>query len=167
MNKLAKREDIKIRPAIPNDIPTILNFIRELASFEKLTHQVEATEQQLRQTLFSKKPIAKVLIAEIKKQPVGFLLYFYNYSTFLGRPGIYIEDLYVKPLYRKQGVGKALVKCCCQIGQKLGVKRIEWAVLNWNPARQFYEKLGAKPLKEWILYRLEKGELKASEENKK
>ncbi len=151
---MKKSFDILIRAATRNDVSIILKFIKELAKFEKLTHQVVATEKQLRATLFGKKPIAKVLIAEINEKAVGFLLYFYNYSTFLGRPGIYIEDLYVNPKYRKKGVGKALMKYCIKIAYKQGCKRIEWAALTWNPARKFYKKLGAKPLNDWVLYRL-------------
>ncbi|MFB0509035.1 MAG: N-acetyltransferase family protein [bacterium] len=130
------------------------SYIHELARFEKLSDQVEANEEQLRSTLFSEKTVAKVLIAEIKGRNAGFLLYFYNYSTFLGRPGIYIEDLYVNPKYRNKGVGKALMKYCIKLAKEFGYKRVEWAALNWNPARKFYEKLGAKPLNDWVLYRL-------------
>jgi GNAT superfamily N-acetyltransferase len=151
---MKKSPNILIREATPNDVTVILNFIRELAEFEKLSHLVEANERKLRSTLFGKKPIAKVLIAEIKSRAVGFLLYFYNYSTFVGKPGIYIEDLYVNPKYRKKGVGKALMKYCVKIANELGCKRVEWAALNWNPARKFYEKIGAQPLSDWVLYRL-------------
>ena len=151
---MKKSSDILIREATSKDIPIILNFIRELAEFEKLSHQVEATEKQLRKTLFGKNSVAKILIAETKDSAVGFLLYFNNYSTFLGRPGIYIEDLYVSPKHRKKGVGKALMKYCIKIAKELGCRRVEWAALTWNSARKFYEKLGAKPLNEWVLYRL-------------
>lgn len=151
---MKKSSDIPIREATSKDIPIILNFIRELAEFEKLSHQVEATEKQLRKTLFGKNSVAKILIAETKDSAVGFLLYFNNYSTFLGRPGIYIEDLYVSPKHRKKGVGKALMKYCIKIAKELGCRRVEWAALTWNSARKFYEKLGAKPLNEWVLYRL-------------
>jgi GNAT superfamily N-acetyltransferase len=151
---MKKSSNILIREATSKDIPIILNFIRELAEFEKLSHQVEATEKQLRKTLFGKNSVAKILIAETKDSAVGFLLYFYNYSTFLGRPGIYIEDLYVSPKHRKKGIGKTLMKHCIKIAKELGCKRVEWAALTWNPARKFYEKLGAKPLNDWVLYRL-------------
>ena len=151
---MKKSLKISIREATAKDVTVILNFIRELAEFEKLSHQVEATENQLRRTLFSKNSIAKVLIAEINGKAVGFLLYFYNYSTFLGHPGIYIEDLYVNPKYRKKGVGRTLMKYCFKIAKDLGCKRVEWAALTWNPARKFYEKLGAQPLNDWVLYRL-------------
>jgi GNAT superfamily N-acetyltransferase len=151
---MKKLSNINIRAATKKDVSIILKFIKELAKFEKLTHQVVATEKQLRVTLFGKKPIAKVLIAEINEKAVGFLLYFYNYSTFLGRPGIYIEDLYVNPQYRKKGIGISLMKYCIKIAKEQGCTRVEWAALTWNPARRFYKKLGAKPLNDWVLYRL-------------
>ena len=155
-----QKSKVLIRVAKKEDVSIILTFIKELAKFEKLTHQIVATEKQLRATLFGKKSMAKVLIAEIKEKAVGFLLYFYNYSTFLGRPGIYIEDLYVNPKYRKKGVGKSLMKYCIKIAYKQGCQRIEWAALTWNPARKFYKKLGAKPLNDWVLYRLSGKKLK-------
>ena len=151
---MKKSSNILIREATSKDVKIILNFIRELAEFEKLSHLVEANEKRLRSTLFGKKPIAKVMVAEIRSKAVGFLLYFYNYSTFVGRSGIYIEDLYVNPKYRKEGDGKALMKYCIKIAKELGCKRVEWAALTWNPARKFYEKLGAQPLNDWVLYRL-------------
>ena len=157
---MKKSSEIIIRVATKKDVSIILKFIKELAKFEKLTHQVVATEKQLRATLFGKNPIAKVLIAEINEKAVGFLLYFYNYSTFLGRSGIYIEDLYVNPKYRKKGIGKALMKYCIKIPYTQGCKRVEWAALTWNPARKFYKKLGTKPLNDWVLYRLSGKELK-------
>ena len=157
---MKKSSEIIIRAATKNDVSIILKFIKELAKFEKLTHQVVATEKRLRSTLFGKKSIAKVLIAEITGKAVGFLLYFYNYSTFLGLPGIYIEDLYVTPKYRKKGIGKALMKYCIKIAKEQGCKRVEWAALTWNPARKFYKKLGAKPLNDWVLYRLTGKKLK-------
>ena len=157
---MGKSSDILIREATAEDVPIILNFIKELAKFEKLSHLIEANGGKLRLTLFGKKPVAKVLIAEIRSKAVGFLLYFYNYSTFVGQPGIYIEDLYVNPKYRKKGVGKTLMKNCVKIAKELGFKRVEWAALNWNPARKFYEKLGALPLNDWVLYRLSGKKLK-------
>ncbi len=157
---MKKSANINIRAATKNDVSIILKFIKELAKFEKLTHQVVATEKQLRATLFGKNPIAKVLIAEINEKAVGFLLYFYNFSTFLGHPGIYIEDLYVNPKYRKKGIGKALMKYCIKIAKEQGCRRVEWAALTWNPARKFYKRLGAKPLNDWVLYRLTGKELK-------
>ena len=157
---MKKNSNICIRQATSKDVTIILKFIRELAEFEKLSHLVEANERKLKSTLFGKKPVAKVLIAEIKRKAVGFLLYFYNYSTFVGRPGIYIEDLYVNPEYRKKGVGRALMKHCGKIAKELGCKRVEWAALTWNPARKFYEKIGAQPLNDWLLYRLSGKKLK-------
>jgi GNAT superfamily N-acetyltransferase len=157
---MEKSSDITIRKATSKDVAIILKFIRELAEFEKLSRLVEANEIKLKSTLFGKKPVAKVLIAEIKNKPIGFLLYFYNYSTFVGRLGIYIEDLYVNPKYRKKGVGRALMKHCVKIAKKLGYKRVEWAALTWNPARKFYKKIGAQPLNDWVLYRLSEKKLK-------
>jgi GNAT superfamily N-acetyltransferase len=145
----------KIRNAERVDVPLILNFIKELAEYEKLSYQVTLTEELLRENLFGKNKYAEVIIAEYENKPAGQALFFHNFSTFKGRPGIYLEDLYVKPEYRGNGIGKALLGKVIQIAKERNCARVEWVVLNWNkPAIDFYENLGAEPLKEWIIYRL-------------
>lgn len=145
---------IHIREAVVDDVPIILQFIKGLAAFEKLSDKVNATQAGLSETLFGDRAYATVLLAERSGVPVGFLLYFNNYSTFLGKPGIYIEGIFVLPEERGRGVGKAFMKYCARLVQDKGWGRIEWAVLHWNPAREFYERLGGEPLDDWILYRL-------------
>jgi GNAT superfamily N-acetyltransferase len=144
-----------IRKANEQDVSVILGFIRELAEYEKLSHEVEATETKLAETLFGEDAKAKVLIAEVENVPVGFALYFYNYSTFLSKPGIYLEDLYVKPEARGAGLGKGLLKHLAQIAVQENCGRLEWSVLDWNePAIEFYKSVGAVPMDEWTVYRL-------------
>ena len=146
---------MKIRVAVRDDAPLILAFIRELAAYEKLAHEVVATEDAIRGTLFGDTPRAEVLIAELDGAPVGFALFFHNYSTFLGRPGIYLEDLFVRPEARQHGVGRALLAELAVIASRRGCSRLEWAVLDWNEsAIGFYRRLGAKPCDEWTTYRL-------------
>jgi GNAT superfamily N-acetyltransferase len=158
------RSALTIKPATPADVPVILKLIRELAEFEHLTHEVTATEQQLRDHLFGARPYAEVLLAWMANQPVGFALFFHNYSTFLARPGIYLEDLYVRNDWRAQGVGTALLQTVRHLAVQRGCGRYEWSVLNWNKrAIEFYEKMGAKPLKEWTVYRLSGAALTGSE----
>ncbi len=145
----------QIRPATPTDIPQILQFIRELAQYEKLSHEVAATEQLLHQNLFGPRPVAECLIADLDQTPVGFALFFHNFSTFLGRPGIYLEDLFVRPAARGKGVGRALLTHLAKIAVKRNCGRLEWAVLDWNaPAIGFYKKLGATPMDEWTVMRV-------------
>ncbi len=144
-----------IRPANPADVPTILALIRELAEFERLADQCVATEANLHAGLFGPKPVAEALIAEFEAQPAGFALFFHNYSTFLARPGIYLEDLYVRPNLRRHGIGRALLQRLAAIATERNCGRLEWAVLNWNePAINFYKQLGALPMNEWTVYRL-------------
>lgn len=147
-------KNLNIRLAEPADTPLILRFIKELAEYEKLAHEVVATKEILDETLFGKKSYAEVIIAEYHGQPVGYTLFFHNFSTFLGRPGIYIEDLYVTPEYRGKGIGKALLNYCAMLARKRKCGRMEWWVLKWNPARDFYEKIGAEAMDEWVVYRL-------------
>jgi GNAT superfamily N-acetyltransferase len=143
----------RIREGKPDDVSTILRFIRELAEYERLLHEVEATEAQLARTLFGENTVASVLIAEVDDLPVGFALYFYNYSTFLAKPGIYLEDLYVQPQARGRGIGKALLKHLAQLAVREDCGRLEWRVLDWNePSIAFYKSLGAKPLDDWTTY---------------
>lgn len=130
-------------------------MIRGLAEYEKLSHLVTATEDRIRETLFGPKPAAEILLAEWNKEWVGFALFFPNYSTFLGQPGLYLEDLYVKPHARGKGLGVALLTELAKIAVARGYGRVEWAVLDWNePSIQFYKKLGATPMEEWTTYRL-------------
>ena len=147
--------DLNIRTATETDVPLILQFIRWLAEYEKLPHLVVATEDVLRTTLFGHPRFAEVLIGEVAGEPVAFALFFHNFSTFIGRPGIYLEDLYVKPDMRGRGYGKALLVRLAQLARERGCGRVEWAVLNWNePAIRFYRALGAVPMNEWQVYRL-------------
>jgi membrane-associated phospholipid phosphatase/GNAT superfamily N-acetyltransferase len=144
-----------IRESTEKDIPIILNFIKELAGYEKLSTEVIADEKNLKKTLFGKNKYAEVLIAEYDNLPAGQALFFHNYSTFKGKPGIYLEDLYVKPQFRGKGIGKALLLELINIAKKRNCGRVEWAVLDWNkPAIDFYEKLGAIPMNDWKIYRL-------------
>lgn len=145
----------KILPASVEDVPTILHFIQELAKYEKLEHEVIATEEDLTHSLFGAIPQAEVLIAYEEDRPVGFALFFNNYSTFLGRSGIHLEDLFVLQSHRGRGHGKALLDRIQFIAQTRGAGRLEWNVLDWNkPAIGFYESIGAKPMSGWTTYRL-------------
>ncbi len=147
--------NIRIREATPEDTPLILQFIRALAEYEQLLHSVQADEATLRANLFGARPVAFVIIAEHEGVPAGFALYFYNFSTFLGKPGFYIEDLYVRPEYRGQGIGKALFSWLARKAIAEGCGRLEWWVLDWNePSIAFYRKLGATPMDEWTVFRL-------------
>lgn len=144
-----------IREATANDVALILRFIRELADYERLLHRCVATEERVRETLFGAHRYAEVIIAEEDGVPVGFALFFHNYSTFLARPGIYLEDLYVTPDARGRGYGKALLQRLAQLAIERDCGRVEWAVLDWNaPSIAFYESLGAVPLDEWRVFRL-------------
>ena len=147
--------DFTIRLATAQDVPVILQFIKGLAEYEKLTPEVTATEDLLRETLFGSRQVAEIIIGEYRGEPVGFALFFHNYSTFLGRPGIYLEDLFVRPAARGHGVGKALMLRVIETAKERRCGRVEWAALKWNtPAIRFYESLGAKAMEEWQLFRL-------------
>lgn len=146
---------IDIRPATEADTAQILQFIRELSRYERLEHEVVATEAQLRETLFGARRYAEVLIASAADEPVGFALFFHNYSTFMGQPGIYLEDLYVKANMRAQGIGRQLLRRLARIAIERRCARLEWAVLEWNaPSIAFYRNLGARPLEDWRTFRL-------------
>lgn len=146
---------ISIEPASENDVPLILSFVRKLAEYEKLSHLVVATEANIHKSVFGVNPAAEVLLAYWDGQPVGFALYFRNFSTFLGQTGIYLEDLFVDPEHRGKGIGKALLIRLAKIALERGYGRLEWAVLDWNtPSIEFYRRLGAVPLDEWTAYRL-------------
>ena len=145
---------ITIRYAQKSDIPQILFFIKELASYEKMLDDVVATEDLLREWIFEKKK-AEVILAEENGEPVGFALFFHNFSTFLGRAGIYLEDLFVRPEYLGKGIGKALLRRLAQITVERGCGRLEWACLDWNkPSIDFYLSLDATPMDQWTVYRL-------------
>ena len=144
-----------IRKAQVSDCPTILAFIIALAKYEKLEHEVVATEEALRSTLFGAHKYAEVLLGFEDQTAVGFALFFHNYSTFLAKPGIYLEDLFVLPKHRGKGYGKALLKTLAQYTIERGCGRLEWSVLDWNqPAIDFYLSVGAKPMSEWTTFRL-------------
>ena len=150
----------RVREASEADVPLILSFIRELAEYEKLSREVVATEEDLRANLFGERPFAEVLIAERDGAPAGFALFFHNFSTFLGKPGIYLEDLYVKPEFRGGGIGKKLLAHLARLAKRRGCGRLEWWVLDWNePSIGFYDKIGAVAMDDWTVYRLAGGVL--------
>ncbi len=149
-----KLDDFKLRFAEINDVSLILEFIRELAVYEEMLHEVVATEEVLIESLFERK-MAEVVIGEYKNKPVAFALYFHNFSTFLGRPGIYLEDLYVKPKMRGKGIGKIMISFLAKLALERNCGRLEWWCLDWNePSIQFYKKLGAVPMDEWTVFRV-------------
>ncbi len=151
---------LKIRPARAEDTPLIYQFIYELAEFEQLSHEVVATEKDVRQSLFGQTPRAFCMIAEWEGKPAGFALFFYNYSTFLAKNGLYLEDLYVREEMRGKGIGKALLAHLAAKAKAEGCGRLEWWVLDWNKASiDFYESLGARAMNEWRVYRLSGGAL--------
>ncbi len=146
---------LQIRGATTSDTSVILTFIRELADYEKLLDQCVATEEALARQLFGNPPRAEVLLAEWHGEPVGFALFFHTFSTFLAKPGIYLEDLYVRPAMRGKGIGKELLARLARLAAERDCGRLEWSVLNWNaPSIAFYESLGARPNAEWTMYRL-------------
>jgi GNAT superfamily N-acetyltransferase len=148
-------KDFEIRTATEADLPVILSLIRELAEYEREPDAVVANEAGLREVLFGPKPSAEVLLALEAGEAVGFAVYFFNFSTWLGRPGLYLEDLFVRPNLRGKGCGRALLERLARIAHERGCGRMEWAVLDWNePAIQFYKKLGAQPMDEWTVFRL-------------
>jgi GNAT superfamily N-acetyltransferase len=149
------RAKIDIRMARQTDIPLILHFIQSLAEYERLRESCVATEEQLHATLFGDKPGAEVIIASIDDEPMGFALFFHNYSTFLAQRGLYLEDLFVKPEARGHGVGYALLSALARIAIERGCGRLEWAVLDWNQlAIDFYKRIGARPLDDWTVFRM-------------
>jgi GNAT superfamily N-acetyltransferase len=151
---------LHIRPATRADAPTIASLVRELADYEKLLDEARATPADFLRELDSPNPVIHVLIAEWNGTPCGFALYFYNFSTFVGRPGLYLEDLFVRPAQRAHGIGRGLLRALARIAQQRNCGRMEWAVLDWNePALKFYQSLGARQLKEWIIHRLTPAEI--------
>lgn len=147
--------ELRIAFATRDDIPVVLELIRELAQYEHLSHEVVATDERIRESLFGAQPRAEALIARAGNEVAGFALYFHNYSTFLAKPGLYLEDLFVRPHLRGRGIGRALLARLASIARERGCGRFEWAVLDWNKdAIRFYESLGAKPMTTWTVYRM-------------
>jgi GNAT superfamily N-acetyltransferase len=152
--------ELQIRNAVKSNVPLILHFIKELAEYEKLSHEVTATEELLEKNLFGEQSVAEVVIASFEDKDIGFALYFHNFSTFVGKPGIYLEDLYVSPEYRGKGFGKILLKYLANLAIERDCGRLEWSVLDWNEsAIRFYKSLGAKPMDEWTVFRVMGNEL--------
>jgi GNAT superfamily N-acetyltransferase len=147
--------ELEIQAATEDDVPLILSLIKELAGYERLSHEVVATEETLRDSLFGQRRVAETLLAYLGDDPAGFALFFHTFSTFLGRPGIYLEDLYVRPEYRGAGVGRALLVHLAGLARDRDCGRLEWSVLDWNePAIGFYESIGASPVSGWTVYRV-------------
>lgn len=152
---MAQPGALTLRGAVPADVPQILEFIHELAEYERLTHEVVATEARVSAHLFGEHPAAEVVIGEWGGDPVAFALFFHNFSTFLGQPGLYLEDLYVRPEMRGRGVGKAMLAHLARLAVERGCGRFEWSVLDWNePAIAFYRALGAEPMNGWTVQRV-------------
>ncbi len=151
---------LNIRPASGADAPLIASLVRELADYEKLLPEARATAVDFQRELEAANPVIRVLIAEWDGKPAGFALYFFNFSTFVGRPGLYLEDLFVRPALRSHGIGRALLGALARIAKERDCGRMEWAVLDWNePALRFYKTLGARQLNEWIVHRLTRVEI--------
>ena len=147
--------EVEIRSATEEDVPLILSLIKELAEYERLSREVVATEEGLGDSLFGEKRVTEVLLGYLGDDPAGFALFFHTFSTFLGRPGIYLEDLYVRPEFRGAGIGRALLVHLARLARERGCGRLEWSVLDWNePAIGFYRSLGASPVSGWTLYRV-------------
>ena len=152
--------NVRLRPASETDVDLILQLVRELAEYERLSHEVVANESLLQDSLFGERQVAEVVIAEHRGKPAGFALFFHNFSTFLGRPGIYLEDIFVRAEFRGLGIGKTLLSYLAATARERGCGRLEWSVLDWNdPAIRFYRSLGAKPMDEWTVYRVTGEEL--------
>ena len=150
-----KIKNFTIRAAKEDDAPLILSLITGLAEYEKLSHEVVATEELLRETLFGARRVAEVILGQFGGEPVGFALYFHNFSTFLGRPGIYLEDLFVKPEMRGKGIGRVMLAYVAHLAKERQCGRFEWAVLDWNePALKFYKSISAVPMDEWTVHRV-------------
>ncbi|MEA2308335.1 MAG: hypothetical protein QOI65_621 [Thermoleophilaceae bacterium] len=148
--------DLRIRPAATGDAPLILALIRELAEYERLADQAVGTEADIERHLFGERPAAEAVVAELDGEPAGFALFFTTFSTFLSRPGIWLEDVFVRPEHRRAGVGRALLEHLAALAVERGCGRMEWSALDWNePALAFYRELGARPLQDWIVHRLD------------
>lgn len=152
--------EVDIRFATEGDVPLLLSFIKELAEYEKLSHEVTVTEEILRDSLFGERRVAEALLAYSGGESAGFALFFHNFSTFLGRPGIYLEDLHVRPEFRGSGIGRTLLVHLAKLTEERGCGRLEWSVLNWNePSIGFYKSLGAVAMDNWTVYRLSRDAL--------
>lgn len=150
-----REEEVSLRAAVEADVPLLLQFIRDLADYEHLSHEVVADIETLRRSLFGEPKVAEAAIASLRGADAGFVLFFHTFSTFLGRPGVYVEDLFVKPEARGNGIGKALLRYVARLAVERGCGRLEWSVLDWNePAIRFYEGVGARPMGDWTMYRL-------------
>lgn len=148
-------QNVEIKLATKEDVPLILQFIKELAEYEKLAHEVVATEAILMESMFGPRLYAEAVIAYLDHEPIGFALFFHNFSTFLGRPGLYLEDLYVRPEARGKGIGQKLLAHLAELAKQRNCGRFEWWVLDWNtPAIEFYKRIGAKPMDEWTVFRV-------------
>ncbi len=159
--------EFQIRPATVNDLSIVLQLIRDLAEYERAPNDVVATEEGLREVLFGERPSAEVVLAMEGNNAVGFAVFFHNFSTWLGRPGLYLEDLFVRPDSRGKGYGRALLVHLAEIARKRGCGRMEWAVLDWNePAIKFYRSLGAAPNEEWTIFRLTSDKIAALADSK-
>jgi GNAT superfamily N-acetyltransferase len=157
---------INIRAVKSEDLKVLLNLFRELAEFEKLENEFKVDEKTLRASLFGERKAAEALIVESKGQPIGYAVYFFNFSTFLGKPGLYLEDIYVRPSERSQGIGLAIFKKLAGIACEKGCERMEWVVLDWNTkAMDFYKRIGAKSLSDWTVFRLSKNEIETMAKN--
>ncbi len=162
MNILYSKSNLLIRKAIPADTKLILDFIKSLAEYEKLSDEVTATPELIKKTMFGKRNYAECLLAFYYDIPVAFAVYFFNYSTFKSKPGLYLEDLFVEPKYRHRGIGKTMLSILAKIALDNDCARFEWSVLDWNkPAIDFYESLGAFPLSDWTTYRITGESLKS------
>jgi GNAT superfamily N-acetyltransferase len=160
MSQPSAKVPIAIRRAAADDASLLVDFIRELAQYERLADEVMASEELLREHLFGPRPVAEALIAEIDGRPVGYAIYFTNYSSFTGRPGIYLEDIYVRPASRGRGIGKRLLAEVARLAVDRGCARLEWAVLDWNePSIEFYKSLGARAMSDWTNFRITGDEL--------
>ena len=156
-----KTVNLDIRPATAGQVPLIMNFIKEMAEYEKLTHELVTDEDILRENLFGKNRSAEAVIGYYKEKPVGYAMFFYNFSSFTGKPGLYIEDIYVKTEHRGKGFGRALLLYLARLARDKKCARMEWAVLTWNePAINFYKKMGAVSMDEWRIFRLSGESLK-------
>lgn len=154
-NRKVSLMSVEIRPATASDLPAMMVLVRELAEYERLAHAVVATEASFAAALFGERPTAEALVAIVDGEMVGYAIYFQNFSTFVGRAGIYLEDLYVRPACRGKGIGKGLLARVAQVAVERQCQRLEWAVLDWNePSIQFYKSLGAEPLDEWTIFRM-------------
>ena len=154
MTKCFDSLKVTIRQTEEKDVPLIMEFIRAIAEFENLSDSVVATEEDIRIGFFGPRPFAEASIAEVRDEPAGFVTFFHNFSSFMGKPGLYVEDIYVHPEYRGQGVGRELMVYCARLAKERGCGKMDWSVLTWNPARKFYESLGAEADNEWMIYHL-------------